>query len=384
MKRIWWTQAEELDEDQKRVLRLPLDGSYLIEGPPGSGKTNLIVLRAKFLINSGRPNLKVVVFTRALKEFIVAGSGEYGIDESLISTIDKWSTDFLKEHSIHPGELPKKFDDRRRKLCEMVEEAVENLELGKQYDTILIDEAQDLLPEEISIFSKLSNQLYAVADIKQKIYGTANPLPRLRQIVSQAIKLTFHYRNGPEICRLADLIGASFGNYVPFEESSLYDDEAEPCTVEAFQVRDESEQFRLLFERLTLQLRTYPGELIGILTPRKERPADIAKRLEEAGFEGLYTLHGGGNYGHFTEDSPICVSTLHSAKGLEFRASHMIDLDGLSGMGRQRHLAYTGVTRTKTALSLYHEGAAPPFLLHALAELRGGDGPADIDGLFGV
>jgi len=32
----WWVDKTELDEDQKKVLGLGLDGKHLILGPPGA------------------------------------------------------------------------------------------------------------------------------------------------------------------------------------------------------------------------------------------------------------------------------------------------------------------------------------------------------------
>src|SRR5579883_2748838 len=77
MKRTWWVDINELDEDQKRVIALPGDGDYLLLGPAGSGKTNLLLLRGKYLYKRGEKNILVVVFTRTLQEFIVGGSREY-------------------------------------------------------------------------------------------------------------------------------------------------------------------------------------------------------------------------------------------------------------------------------------------------------------------
>ena len=45
----WWFDISDLDEDQTDVIELPPDGNYLILGPPGSGKTNLLLIRAEYL-----------------------------------------------------------------------------------------------------------------------------------------------------------------------------------------------------------------------------------------------------------------------------------------------------------------------------------------------
>lgn len=72
MSETWWVGQDELDDDQQRVIALSESGSYFVTGPPGSGKTNLLLLRANCLYLSGLRNINVVTFTRSLKEFIAS------------------------------------------------------------------------------------------------------------------------------------------------------------------------------------------------------------------------------------------------------------------------------------------------------------------------
>ena len=46
MNKSWWKSKDELDNDQKAFIRLAPQGKHLLVGPPGSGKTNLLLLRA--------------------------------------------------------------------------------------------------------------------------------------------------------------------------------------------------------------------------------------------------------------------------------------------------------------------------------------------------
>jgi hypothetical protein len=141
----WWIGESELDDDQKAVIGLSAEGSHLVLGPPGSGKTNILLLRAKYL-------------TRELQSL------------------------------------------------------VEKRKLTPHFDAVLLDEAQDYTSEEIGLFKKLSRQLFAVADSRQRIFSSddaGSPLDALRQAVDEAHTLRYHYRNGLNICGLlvADLGG---------------------------------------------------------------------------------------------------------------------------------------------------------------------------------
>ena len=68
---LWWAKKEQLDEYQLALIEgLPLRESYLILGPPGSGKTNVLLRRAQFVRGQDMPNVLVLTFTRPLTEFL--------------------------------------------------------------------------------------------------------------------------------------------------------------------------------------------------------------------------------------------------------------------------------------------------------------------------
>ena len=41
----WWVKQGQLDPHQKKVFTLSISDDHLVKGPPGSGKTNLLLLR---------------------------------------------------------------------------------------------------------------------------------------------------------------------------------------------------------------------------------------------------------------------------------------------------------------------------------------------------
>jgi superfamily I DNA/RNA helicase len=67
MNQTWWTGIQELKAEQKKVISLPLETSHLVLGPAGSGKTNLLLLRANYFARAGQPNILILVFTRLLR-----------------------------------------------------------------------------------------------------------------------------------------------------------------------------------------------------------------------------------------------------------------------------------------------------------------------------
>lgn len=59
----------------------------------------------------------------------------------------------------------------------------------------------------------------------------------------------------------------------------------------------------------------------------------------------------------------MIVTTIISAKGLEFRAVHLLGMDMISRFRDvQKNLAFTGVTRAKTSLRIYYNKSIPGYL----------------------
>src|SRR6516164_6837204 len=93
-----WIGEGELDPDQKAVTSIEGEGSHLVLGPPGSGKTNILLLRANYLTLAEKPNIAIVVFTRTLRKFIAAGGKEYAFPASKIMTCNAWQKDVLYQY----------------------------------------------------------------------------------------------------------------------------------------------------------------------------------------------------------------------------------------------------------------------------------------------
>ena len=105
---LWWTRKEQLDKNQLKIIEnLPLRGKYLVLGPPGSGKTNILVRRAQFVRTQEMPNIVVLAFTRSLVEFMKTGcynaQGREIFPESCITTIESWIRGLYRQHNT---ELP--------------------------------------------------------------------------------------------------------------------------------------------------------------------------------------------------------------------------------------------------------------------------------------
>ena len=370
MNETWWVTKDELTDEQSKVIDLPLDGSYLILGPPGSGKTNLLLLRANYLHLAAHTGLVLIVFTRALQEFLKAGAGLYDFPAQKIVTSTRWMSNLLREYGQAVPDS-EKFLALRLALVDGVKSLIEAKKLSKLYDALLLDEAQDYLPEEIHIFRKLARRLYIVADSKQQIYKGQDSIELSKGMVDETRILTHHFRNGLKICRLADEIGRDSPDYKSMEDSAQYKESVRPSSVEHHECADLNEQISKILEKLSVQRQTYPDELIGICCPTNATVNAVWSAVQMSPFAEVSVLQKANEHSAFTPGVRICVSTIHAAKGLEFRALHIAGLERLSSFDLSRNIVFTAVTRAKTSLSLYYsENGIPTFLESALSRLQ--------------
>lgn len=364
----WWRGANELDEHQQKIMDLPSDGSFAITGPPGSGKTNLLLMRGAYLSSLSR-NIAVLVMNRTLAEFIKTGAAGYGISPDSVMTSKQFIGALAAENGT-PLKRGLMWEEGRVDATEALRQIVRAK--GRPiYDTILIDEAQDHNEEELALLKQLARDIYLTADARQLIYETGSADDRFSELVQAHHELPYHYRSAPEICDLADLIGDTYTKpYVRIAPTCRY-----PVTSPKGEVQVKTatlaEQGTLVAARLPLQLRAFRGELIGIFTPNRRDAGQLAEILAAAGFGDQMTVQVGEGYMEIKPDRPICISTVHGAKGLEFRAVHFCAAETVKSHGKtQKRVAFTAVTRAKTSLTVYHDQALPPYLQTAVARWR--------------
>jgi superfamily I DNA/RNA helicase len=381
MSNTWWRDVDELVKEQADLLDIPTDEDLLIKGPPGSGKTNLLLLRANQLYLGDRPNLHVVVFGSLLKQFIQLGGLQYKFPQDKIVTHTRLFTDILRAEGASFDAKGMKLEDARAERASRLSILIDEGKVGKQFDALLLDEAQDYTPLEIRLLRSLTEVLVATADARQKIYDVEDCIADLENFKGTVYPLKYHFRNGLEICRLADGIQKGVPGFVPLQQHSNYNEKDYPSKVLPKPSLTIEDQAVAIAAQIKDQRFAYPDDLIGVLCPRNEELNAIAEGLIKAGLGSSITR---ANSDLFDPTQPIWLSTLTAAKGLEFRAVHIAGLDFLYRTGgAQKRLIYTGITRAKTALTLYWHKSIPGYLESALLTVTPSKKPVTKQNIFG-
>ena len=384
MNETWWVKQEELDPGQRGVIDLPLNQSHLIEGPPGSGKTNLLLLRGSQLVRSNKPNVLILTFTRTLREFISTGGHHYAFSTDNVKTLNRWHYDFLREHGVVPAK-DNDFTKERELRLGQIKAIVQDQQLSSQYDAIILDEAQDYLEGEVDLFFSLGEVVFAAADMRQHIYSDGKTASDwLKKRFPKVHTLKHHYRNGKQICLVADELAKGWTTFDPLTPTCMYDERLLPSSVSVHPCSSLDEQVRQAIAAVEVQLKAYPDEFIGILCASRKSLREVEAIVEQSAIADRAIVQSAEDgYVQFEPDKPVCVCTIHGSKGLEFRAVHMLDCESINKSSLNRHIAYTGITRAKTSLNFYHTNSLPGYLGSALAILKGPAKQAKLEDLFG-
>lgn len=382
MKSSWWRKKNELVPEQIAFINLPPQGRYSLVGPPGSGKTNLLLLRAQFLAGNGERNVLIITFTNSLCDFIRSGVGKSGhISPNQVMTFHSWAGNHIIDQ-LGVSKKPKGvvFDDATRdEILEKLKEANSKRPSEKMYSAIFVDEAQDLSADELEQLLCLSDKICICGDDKQGIYHK-DGLSIAEKLNLEKHELTSHFRIGQRIAQVADKLVPPPAGEVGLAAQANYSEKIQGKSSAELHPKDSrDEQFAKMVELIRVQLVAFNEDNIGVFAGTNEAIAELKERFDATELSSLVAYHGQDRGGSFSSDARIHVMTLHGSKGTEFRAVHIFAAEELYGYPlRRTKLAYTGITRARTALNVFRTGPTSVGLENAFAK------PAlmDMDALF--
>ena len=327
------------EDAQERAIRAPLDESTVVVSSAGSGKTHVLTERAKFLVQNGvrEQDVLITTYTRKAAQELAERLRKKGVGGVRVGTMHSLGLEMLGGGTLG-------FDEMITK----------STALGEERFHLLVDEAQDLNPEQIAWAKAHAKTLFVVGDPNQAIYGFRGSAPEgigelLRHVQGLKGVTPDMFDSTPEVVMLENRRSTStivsLGN-------AVVDGEAwsgrEGVPVEVHSATSRVDELAAIVERAQ-------GALVLVRTNRER--IEVKAALAMAGQE------------------PLDVMTVHASKGKE--ADRVVLACGLlksktASEAEERRLLYVAVTRARNELVITSTGMLPAALDTALKTFGSG------------
>ncbi len=379
------TQLAILDMRQERHARGIGAGHRIVYGVAGSGKTVLLIARAKML-SQQTPDARILIlcFNVSLGAYLRSALASSG--NVTACHFDHWSRiNGVVRRSGRGNEPSESHESLGQRLKDRLQQGQGD---SRRFDAVLVDEAQDFDRTWFECVREAmkdpdDGDLLIVGDRQQGIYGAKTivwssvGIKAVGRTIHSAFDLDKNYRNSREILELAaafahdqqELTDDQFG-VVPVDPSkSLRATGIMPMLVQAKNRRDECQRAVSIVATLLhsngRRDSRFPEPLdagqIGILypwMPGKESTlmAEFLKGLQE--LAPAVWLKGDDRY---AVDQPgVKIQTIHGSKGLQYRAVILLWADRLPrnfsdlDPNEDPKLMYVALTRPEDYLFVVH------------------------------
>lgn len=285
----WLVPRNRLTPDQIRAVELNPSQNRLVLGSPGSGKTIVLVHRARHLIDAYKASLehfRLIVYTNALKDYIRAALRDLRLPEDCVMTFDAWCSEYYQDQINRRLPWSGRSRDWEAIRREVWEKTQSLKEPDRLFDFVMVDEGQDLDGRDFETLAALSKHVTVFMDPKQKLYerdadesGVAKALG-----LSQCnLTLLEAYRCSPYIVQA----GASFIRDKIERERFIAQnppvEKGERQMPLLYLARNADDERARLID--VVRTRIDRGERIAILLPNKRLSFGFAHALREAGLK---------------------------------------------------------------------------------------------------
>jgi superfamily I DNA/RNA helicase len=390
-----------LDAQQEQLARSIGDGHRVFFGVAGSGKTLLLLARAKLLAEAGEKQVLVLCYNKVLAAWLGSAIAESKIANPKHAAIEvlhfhAWATQIL-------GSLGFLYEIERDAADRVLgERLLKGLEQpgSKRYASILVDEAHTFDPTWFkccvnALRDPASGNLMIVSDGSQSLYKRDKfkwkdvGVNASGRTISKKFRLHVNYRSTREILEAAwsVLQPAYQGSGQGEGEAETVEDTFPVVTPNIAQAKHSGPRPRLV--KRVFGVNAICGE-IKDLVAQGYRPQDIAliypkhsdrtwltvELLEgvrdelgqDSKIGAVWITETKETKKHFSaSDRGVRILTAHSALGLEFKAVVIVGLDLFHSTIRgvqepERKLLYVAMTRARERLVLLHPPNESPML----------------------
>lgn len=352
MKKEWLIKREQMDQVELDILGESLDKSLIVSGSAGSGKSLMAVKLAERIENEKEGERRIIVYTKALEEYIREGTRTLNINCNL-THYERWKWKTIE-----------KIDEKGQRYYVKVDNC-------PHADYFLVDEIQDFSKNEIcEFYSATDKHFLFFGDTAQSIYQEKRPLAvkdikkefGLSDSQCKEHTLYYNYRLPVHIAEAVQYIGKDLEEF-----NSLKYKSPEKTWLRMIKFKDMDSQIVEISQYYHKKLSSD----IAIIVPHKLDVINIYNRLKELNvhcemkYDDPRDYHKSVDTLDMSTDNPK-IMTFHSAKGLQFETVFIPWVtDNPLYMRTYRTPLYVAMTRTCRDLFLMYTGWLP----HPLASI---------------
>ncbi|MFF5589356.1 DEAD/DEAH box helicase [Streptomyces hygroscopicus] len=350
----------DLEIEQHAVVDLPLHGSHVITGAPGSGKTVLAVYRAWVLATAGR---KVTLFTRSnpLHQYLAQLAPDL-TEDFKVTTYHRWIRDFWRGRF---GADPPQTDDEGwcYDWIDMQRDCV--LRGVRSTAHLVIDEGQNLPLGFYQLCRVLGLGVTVFADENQRIgdeESTLSEICRCLGVRADPLVLWENRRNSREIAMLASEFCLKDWGKTPT-----------PTRVGRTPTVLKVPSLKYFLAGICQYFNAHPERSIGIVCRSTRLLRDVQSGLTHLGLAKHTQAYAyGDRYRNAVDFSmPISIVSTGSMKGLEFDSVFVPDLDAYTEDPTSvdaRLRLFVLCTRAREDLHFAHRSPCEPAILSRVPE----------------
>ena len=344
-------------------------GHRVIRGVAGSGKTVILLCRAKYLADTHRDwNILLLCFNITLATFLRYHLQKDGYNQVEVHHFHNWVNPLFARHNLNYVWKDQELTENISKITDEI------LSTEKKYDAILVDEGQDFDQEWLKFIVRRlrdseESHLVLASDGAQNLYNRKYTLKSVGiKAIGRTTIMRENYRNTRQILNFAH-------NFLTDGNEQLNNDIEDSNYFIKPDTNLRSGNEPLLYSR-----RDFPDEVNTII--------DSIIDFHNMGIEYhdicvLYHRKASGNIFYLNElenifkqrqipfftiskdknskstfkmnDGTVKISTIHSVKGLDFKVVFITGLNDSmvkNGLEKSKKLLYVGMTRARDFLNI--------------------------------
>ena len=322
----WFIPRNKLTPDQLRAVELPSNNNCIIKGSPGSGKSAVMLHRAKHLLESqesGNGRFLILVYTNVLKSYIKSAIQDLKLSENSVWTLDSWCKNYYRSYIKKP--FPMIFGEKKSlDFCKLRQEVlahISNVGYSNTFQFTMVDEGQDIEEIGYRIIVAISRHTTVFMDHKQEIYEFGSTPKQVNAILgaSSVLKedLLPARRCTPYIVQIAAMFISDELERKQWIAQNSHVAEGERQKPVLYISDDHDDEMRHLAD--AVRTRIDKNERIAILFPSRRHAFGVTKGLRENGLEVELPEKNSLNFETMTPKALVYPS----AKGLTFDSVFM-------------------------------------------------------------